>query len=141
MNAKPIFGKNKPKYSFILNPYVDYRATKCPACQRQTYPRKFALLIIVKDTYPLALGFTCKYCPRCNLIIAHKNDLETELCIAFTSLDPEVIGNDYFVTGTIDRKLWKNNLGKPAKFHEISEVFSEFKAHLNLDPGGWRPPD
>ncbi|HUU28810.1 MAG TPA: hypothetical protein VM123_13450 [archaeon] len=141
MKSNPTLGKNTPRYSFILNPYDEYRASKCPSCQKQTYPRKFPLLILVKDTYPIALGLTCKYCSRCELIIAHQNELETELCIAFTSLDPESIGHEYFVVGTIDRKKWKGNIGKSIEFQSILEYTYQFKELLNLQfsPGGWRP--
>lgn len=141
MNPKPTLGKNTPKYSFILNPYDEYRASKCPACQKLTYPRKFPLLIFVKDTNPVALGLTCKYCSWCELIIAHKNKLEEELCIVFTRFDPESIGNEYFVAGTIDRKQWKNNLGKFTEVNKFLEYATKFKALLNLQfsPGGWRP--
>ena len=141
MKSKPNLGKNPPRYSFILNPYDEYRASKCPSCQKKTYPRKFPLLILVKDTYPIALGLTCKYCSRCELIIAHRNELEAELCIAFKSIDPESIGNEYFVAGTIDRRQWKNNIGKSAEVQSILEYASEFKALLNLQfsSGGWHP--
>ena len=141
MKSKPTNGKNPPKYSFILNPYDEYRASKCPSCQKTTHPRKFPLLIFVKDTHPIALGLTCKYCSRCELIIAHRNELEEELCIAYTKIDPESIGKEYFVAGTIDRRQLKNHIGKPIEVQNIPKYTSEFKELLNLQfsPGGWFP--
>lgn len=140
MKSKKTLGKHPPRYTFILNPYVEYKASKCPSCKKQTYARKFPLLILMKNTHPIALGLTCKYCTRCELIIAHRNELESELCIIFRSIDPESIGNEYFVAGTIDRRQWKKNIGKSTKVQTILEHASEFKTLLNLkvSHGGWR---
>jgi len=139
MKSKPTLGKNKPRYSFILNPYDDYRASKCPSCQKQTHSRKFPLLILVKDAFPIALGLTCKYCSRCELIVAHRDELENELCFIFSSIDPESLGNDYFVAGTVDKRQWKKNIGESTEFQSNQEYISEFKERLILQysPGGW----
>ena len=64
-------GKLPPRYLFILNPYTDARFSKCPRCERPTHLRKFALFILIDDWGPLVLGKTCRYCTRCELIIAH----------------------------------------------------------------------
>src|SRR5262245_29022925 len=98
-SKKTTIGKLPPRYAFVLNPYSDYRFSKCPNCDKLTYPRKFALFIDVKDWGPLTLGKTCRYCPRCEIIIAHQNDLEDELTRCFERLGPEVIGNEYLVLG------------------------------------------
>jgi len=139
MKTKQQLGKIPAKYSFILNSYNDYRASKCPNCQKNTHPRKFVLLILVKNTYSVALGFTCKYCSKCELIIAHKNDLEDQLCLTFDEIDPNNIGNDYFVAGTVDKKKWKANIGNATEFEDMLKYVSTFKSSLKLErsPVGW----
>lgn len=97
-------GKMPPRYSFILNQYPTERLSKCPKCNKATYPRKFALFIHIDKWGPLVLGKTCKYCSKCELIIAHQDELESQLAYNFSRLAPEVIGNDYLVMGTMDRK-------------------------------------
>jgi hypothetical protein len=136
-------GKLPPRYTFIKNPYSDYKASKCPICQKQTFKRKFALMIFIKDTYPLAQGLTCKYCSKCELIIADQEVLETELCISFEKIDPSKIGHDYFVAGTIDKKTWKKNIGKETDFENMLEYVSDFKSiqELHCEPGGWYKDD
>jgi len=141
MQAEPTFGGAPPRYTFILNPHTSYRASKCPLCKKATHGRKFPLLILVAETHPLVLGFTCKYCSHCELILAHKDRLENELAVAYGSLDPDVVGNDYLVVGTIDSKAWKSRLGKASEIGAVRERASDFKRRLDLgfDPGGWRP--
>jgi len=71
------------KYSFCLNPDPDYKVSKCPFCRKATFKRKFPLVIhIDKVTGLLNLGFTCKYCAKCECIIADKSGLETELTLS-----------------------------------------------------------
>ncbi len=40
-------GKLPPRYSFILNAHEGTRLSKCPRCEKLTYPRKFAFLLQV----------------------------------------------------------------------------------------------
>ena len=136
-----LFGKSAPRYSFILNPYSDYRASTCPKCDKAMYGRKFPLLIIVKDTHPIALGLTCKYCSKCELIVAHKYDLEEQLCLTFEEINSKCIGNEYLVVGTVDRKKWKASIGTPSSVKNMLEFVSDFKEVLTLmshPKGYWR---
>ena len=136
-------GKLPPCYTLIKNPDSDYKASKCPLCQKQTFKRKFALMIFVKDTYPLTQGLTCKYCAKCELIIADQEALETELCILFEKIDPSKVGHDYFIAGTMDKKAWKKNIGKETDFGDMLEYVSDFKTirELHCQPGGWYKDD
>jgi hypothetical protein len=104
MAKKKRIGKLPPRYSFILNPYADVRLSKCPRCQKLTHLRKFALFIHIDKWGPMALGKTCRYCSRCELIMAHKDELEAQLEHSFSQIAPEVIGNEYLVLGTIENK-------------------------------------
>jgi hypothetical protein len=140
---QPKLGKLKPRYRFALNPHADYRASRCPNCDWLTYARKFALLIHVDPNYPLALGFTCCYCPKCELIIAHQDELEAQLTALFQERDPSIIGNDYLVLGTVELKVWKESLSRPKSIAEILEHAADFKEHVTIEyfPGSWYPKD
>lgn len=74
--------------------------------------------------------------------MAHQDELETELAHSFSSLAPEVIGNDYIVLGTVDKKVWKRGLeGNNLQLQEMLKYMAEFKRVLKLEvePGGWYP--
>ncbi len=136
-------GKLPPRYQFALNSQADYRASACPNCGRLTYRRKFALLIHVDPHYPIAMGFTCRYCPRCELIIAHQDELEAQLTALFQERNPSVVGNDYLVLGTVELKAWKESLSRPKSIAEILEYAADFKEYATIEhfPGGWYPKD
>ncbi len=103
--------------------------------------RKFALLIYIDEWGFLALGKTCRYCSLCELIVAHQDELEDELVHTFERVAPDVIGNQYMVMGTVDKKWWKKQLSAVRdQSSDGLEHLAEFKKVLGLDPGGWRPP-
>lgn len=138
--AKSKIGALPPRYSFILNPYPDQRLSRCPKCQKLTHLRKFALLIIIDDWGSIVLGKTCRYCTPCELIMTHQDELESELAFFFASQTPEVIGNEYIVLGTVDKKLWKQSLeGSEPQLEDALQHVAEFKSVLDLEvePGGW----
>jgi hypothetical protein len=133
-------GKLKPQYSFILNPYSDVRLSKCPKCKKLTHLRKFVLFIAIREFGPMTLGKTCRYCSKCELIMAHQNELEAELIIGLQKIAPQVIGNEYFVVGTFDQKIWQRGLQEGGLTEsEIFEYLADFKKVLDLKitPGGW----
>ncbi|MEW6350204.1 MAG: hypothetical protein AB1646_14150 [Thermodesulfobacteriota bacterium] len=137
---KKRLGKLAPRYSFMLNPYVDIKLSVCPACRRSTHKRKFALFIYVEGGGLVAQGLTCRYCTPCELIMVSQQELEEELALTFDERKPEVIGNPYVVVGTIDMKVWKASLGGnriPAA--DALAHAADFKRVYGLDPGGWRP--
>lgn len=111
----------KDKYFFFLNP-DDYQGfTRCPQCNNKTSIRKFVLVIVIKPQNPLTLGKKCKFCPKCELIIAKKSEIETLLCYSMEEVNrPDLIGSDYDVIGTIDKKYAiKKDLSKMSFFKEI----------------------
>jgi hypothetical protein len=135
-------GRLPPQYKFILNQYSDTRLSSCPICQRLTHMRKFALLIFIEATGFLTLGKTCRYCTLCELIIAHKDELEDELVYTFeTRGAPEVIGNPYHVIGTVDKKHWKASLETGMKMDELLDNTADFSSvhDFHFTPGGWMP--
>jgi hypothetical protein len=129
----------EPRYRFILNPYQDARFTRCPDCDRLMKVRKIPLLIHIDPRHLLALRKTVKYCPPCDLLIAHQDELEPQLHFALEQRAPEAIGNDYFVFGTLDVEDWKQGQTAPAPAHEALEGYHPFKEYLNLEfSGGWQ---
>lgn len=137
---KTQIGELTPRYSFALNPHEGTRCSKCPKCERLTYPRKFPLLIHIDNYGPLVLGKTCRYCAKCEFIIAHQDELESILAQMMYSIGkPNIIGNDYFVIGTVDRKHWQKHLDKPPNIADSLKHAADFKAFYDIqfDPGGW----
>ncbi len=134
-------GKLPPRYCFLLNPYRDIRLSKCPQCRRATYLRKFPLLIHLEGWGPLVLGKTCRYCARCELIIAHQDELEGELAATMARSAPNLVGHDYFVLGTMPNKIWKQGLNAgPRPLGVMLEHVADFRKHLELKTeGGWGP--
>lgn len=66
-------GELPRRYSFILNQYSETRLSKCPKCEKLTHPRKFVMFIHIDGWGPMALGKTCRYCSRCEMIIVHQD--------------------------------------------------------------------
>ncbi len=138
---KARFGKLPPRYTFALNPYQDVRFSSCPKCKRLTYLRKFPLLIHVDQLGPFALGKTCRYCSKCELIIAHQDELERVLAAMFAQHAPQLIGNAYFVLGTVEKKVWKQGLDNPMALGDTREHTADFKRYVMLEyqPAQWVP--
>lgn len=88
--ARKRIGKLPARYAFLLNAYPTERLSKCPLCHRPTHARKFALFLHLEEWGPMVLGKTCKYCARCELIIAHQQELESELAHGFRQIAPEL---------------------------------------------------
>ncbi len=140
MSSKNLqIGHLPPKYSFAINEYIDYRASKCPRCNHNTFNRKFALLIVGKEIPPLALGYTCKYCAKCEFIIVHKNELDFEVREAYRKSGQDIKNKEYFVIGTIDKKIWEKHIGKATDFSEQIKFLADFRERLEIgfSPGGW----
>jgi len=87
------------------------------------------------------LGKTCRYCASCEFIIAHQDELEAELAHAFSSRTPELVGNPYFVFGTVERNAWRKGLEGALDLEELLDRAADFKDYLNVwsEPGGWLP--
>ena len=51
--------------------------------------------------------FTCSlYCPKCELIIAKKSELESLMATCCERMNPDVIGNEYVTVGTVSLEVW-----------------------------------
>jgi hypothetical protein len=136
-------GKLSPLYRFILNPYNDVRFSTCPECSQRTLLRKVPLVIHVDPRHPMLLNKRCRYCPNCDVLIAHQDELEEWLAITFEKNAPEIIGNDYLVLGTVDKTTWHKQKKEPIPMGELPEYLHDFKEYLKLSysPAGWYPKD
>jgi hypothetical protein len=133
MSEKTKLGKNPPRYNFFLNPYEDENFIHCPECDGRTRLRKLPLVIHVDPMNLISLNKTCQYCPRCDLLIAHQDELEAMLTELFKEHDPEVVGNDYLVLGTMDTEDWERGQQEPMAVKDVMEYLYEFKQVLQFE--------
>lgn len=129
----PQFGQLPPQFDFFLNPYIDARFTRCPKCDDKTKQRKLPLFIHVFPMQPVALNKTCRYCPSCDLLIAHKDQLEQLIAAICTQFNSDATADNYFVVGTIDRKNWAEGK-KFGSIDELRAVVHDFKRYLEFKP-------
>ena len=138
----PFFGELPARYKFFLNPYSDVRFTRCPQCEGKTSQKKVPLLIHVDPHYPVNLNYTCRCCPKCDILIAHRDEIEGHLHRLFSERAPEVIVNDYMIMGTTERAYWKEGFTKPHLPPETLANLHGFKEYLNFErTGGWLPDE
>ncbi len=131
-------GKLPPLYRFFLNPYDDVRFTNCPQCANKTRQRKLPLFIHISPGQPMTLNKTCRYCPNCDLLIAHQDEIEDIMVQAFTEIDPGIIGNDYLVIGTVERATWKRAMQTQLPVQDTLDALHDFKEVVSFKPrGGW----
>ncbi len=130
---------NKTKHYFFLNPYEDYAFTKCPKCNNKTRLRKFPLVIHIEPQQLFMLNKKCKYCTTCDLIIAKKSEVESLMSYRFEKVDPSIVGNKYFVFGTLSRSDWQHYSKTPTGSGIAIDQVSVFKDVLDFEmvPGGW----
>lgn len=139
--AQERLGNLLPRYSLLLNPYRRECLTRCPRCEQQTHRRKFALLIGIEGFGTMMLGKTCRFCPVCELLVVHQDELENELAVALQTRDLSAIGNEYMVLGTVDREAWRKGLkGRAGEIGNVLDHIAEFKEELELESGGWHRP-
>jgi hypothetical protein len=137
-------GELPPKYNFVLNPYPDCRWSRCPFCEHKSGQRKVPLLIHVDPSHLIALNYTCRYCSHCDLLIAHKHEIERLLHDLFKQYDHRAIGNDYLIIGTVEKKAWREGLKQPKLVNEMLPYASDFKTYyqeLRMTQEGWYGPD
>ena len=127
------------RHYFFLNPYEDAAFTKCPKCENNTKICKFPLVIHIDPQQLMFLNKKCRYCVKCDLIIAKKSELESLMVACFEESKPEIMGNNYLVMGVAERGDWLE--GKKGKMPqgEIIERMFVFKDVLNFEivPAGW----
>jgi hypothetical protein len=127
------------KHYFFLNPYKDAAFTKCPKCNDNTKIRKFPLVIHIDPQQLLLLNKKCRYCVKCDLIIAKKSELESLMVTCFEQPMPEIIGNNYLVMGVAERRDWLESKKGKISQSETMERILVFKDVLNFElvRAGW----
>lgn len=135
-------GKQPPRHTFFLNPYTDVRFTSCPRCGGKARLRKVPLVVHVDPQEIAVLNKKCRYCPGCDLLIAHRDELEAMLAFAFSGQRPEVVGNDYLVIGTVDRSVWRRRARTEFLAQDTLDQLHEFKrvVRFELAPR-WAPAE
>jgi len=75
------------------------------------------------------------------LIITKQSEVEQLLTAGFFEINPEIIGNDYLVMGTLDKKDWRKGNKKEIDSSEAVKSMYVFKDHLDFEvvPAGWYP--
>ena len=125
--SMPRLGKQSPLHKFFLNPYQDARFTRCPQCEAKMRQKKLPLAIHVDDLGMVILNKTCRFCPGCDLLIAHQDEIEAQLAAIFTERAPEMVGNDYLVVGTLDRPEWQRGRRTPLTNQEMLAALHDFE--------------
>ena len=133
------FGLLPPKYNFSLNPYPEFKFWNCPDCHSKTGQRKLPLLIHIDPKNLIALNYTNRYCSFCDMLIGHKHEVEHHLTMMFLDIDANIIGNDYLVFGTVEKKAWREYISNPKPFDEMQQHIHDFKSYQNIrmTMGGW----
>jgi hypothetical protein len=72
------------------------------------------------------------------LLIAHKDEIESNLASLLDAIAPEVIGNDYLVVGTLDRPDWKRGVAGTLTLGKTIEALHDFEDMVRFEPR--RPP-
>lgn len=139
MSNSSRLGDLPPMYNFILNPHTETRVSTCPGCDAKMRQRKVALFIHVDPANPVVMGYTCRYCPDCDLLVAHRDEIESLLANLFAHHKPEIVGNDYLVVGTVEYDVWRRSLKEPMGIPEAIANLHDFKQvwTLNFQPAGW----
>ncbi len=139
-------GKLPPQYQFLLNPFTNVRFTaSCPGCDGKTKQRKFPLAIHVDNCGLVILNKTCRFCPHCDLVIAHQNEIEAQLAHVLQQATPPAVLSDYLIIGTVERKDWRRGLTDPLSNQETIDALHDFKNQLQFKPApvwefGAKPP-
>jgi hypothetical protein len=134
-------GALPPRYSFVLNPHVRERFTKCPNCDASTRIRKLPLVVHVEHPGGprlVLLNKTCRLCLLCETLIVGRAELEN--VIEAAGLSATVKPLDYVVLGTIDRRTWRRGLRRDAELADIRAHMADFKKYLRVDviPAHWK---
>jgi hypothetical protein len=137
-NEQAQLGKLPSQYRFFLNPYVDEQFTRCPSCRDTTKSRKRPFLVHVNPRNLLGLNMTGRYCPACELMILHQDKLEDLLVRACERHDSSIIGNDYLVIGTVERRAWRDAQKHPSDYETIFANLHDFQEYVFFEPlRGW----
>ena len=142
-NEELRLGQLAPRHTFFLNPYRTARFTRCPLCERQMKARKKPFFVHVDPNLPVLLNMTGRYCPPCDLLILHQDQVEELLALAVGNAAPELVGNEYMVMGTVERGYWRRHPRQPGTLQETLANLHDFKEVVVIEPAhyGWYPAE
>ncbi len=126
-NKLPRLGKLPPKHTFFLNPYQDDRFTRCPECDRPMKNRKNPLLIGVGTSVVMIFNIKGNFCPGCDLLIVHRDILDSYLITALFQRNPELSGALLMIFGTVERNTWRASQKRAVGWDEIIANLRDFK--------------
>jgi hypothetical protein len=86
---------------------------------------------------PFTLNMTGRYCPKCDLLILHQDKLESLMVYSMEKFDPSLIGNEYLVMGTVERKAWREAQKQPSSYDVIFDNMHDFKEVVEIKPVRW----
>lgn len=131
----PQLGHLPRQYKFFLNPYTNARFTSCPKCDGKMKLRKLPLAIHVCEWGMVMMNKTCRFCPACELLIAHRDEIEAQLSnFFFAEINPRVITNEFLVVGTIERSDWRRGKSKPPTTEEMRAALHDFEEVVKFEP-------
>jgi len=76
------------------------------------------------------------------LLIAHKHDIEHILTNMFRQNDPNTVGNEYLIFGTVEKTSWRKGLNESQTTTEAlshASDFTEYYNELRMTCPGWYP--
>ena len=96
-------------------------------------------MIHIGPMHLIALNYTCRYCQPCDLLIAHKDEIEHLLTELFRQSEPEAVGNDYLIIGTVKKATWREGLQRPKALAEMLPYATDFADYeeLRVTRPGW----
>ncbi len=115
------------QYNFSLNPHRLTQLTRCPTCERPLESRKLPFLITIEPNLTHVFSMESHYCPTCDWLILDQHKLEGLLYAFFIQQDQSVIGKDYHVIGTVDKKAWERGMKQGLEFEELAPYTHSFK--------------
>lgn len=143
-DKKSQFGGLPARYGFVFNPYPDSKISRCPVCEHKTGQRKLPLLIHINPAQLVALNYTCRYCQACDLLIAQKHEIEHLLTAWFHQYDPALIGNDYLVVGTLEKRAWREGMQHSTAIADAlpqASGIAKYYQELQMTQPGWYGPN
>ena len=102
--------------------------------------RKIPILIHVNPHHLIALNYTCRFCRDCDLLIAHKHEIEHYLTVLFSQQAPDTISNEYLAVGTVEKSAWKEGLKQQQSIDKLLPHTSDFATYyqeLQLTRAGY----
>lgn len=129
-------GALPPRYSFLLNPHLHERFSRCPRCRATTRVRKLVLVIHRDPIGLVLLRKPCRLCVICEVLIAHEDEMN-RLINALPADRPAV--SPYLVLGTIDSKTWREGMSGTVAIQQVRDHMADFKAYMRVDitPRHW----